>query len=351
MILFTLIESVVKKTSPTKSIKASVTPVAVDEALASEQDSAWKEMLDEYLPAFLEQFFPHIHVEIDWRRGWESLDKELAEIRPAGQAGKLLADKLFKVWLKNGRPAWLLIHIEVQGRGGRAFSKRVFFYNFRLMDDQKAEVVSLAVLTDDRPGVTGSYDVGRWGCSHSFRFPFIRVIDFALRWGELETSDNVFAPVIMAQLKALETKGDNEQRYIWKRRLIFRLYDRGYDRQKIINLFRFMDWVMKLPSGLEQRLKQEVYAVKEERKMPYISTIERMAMQEGFQQGLLTTVIPQLTHRFGELSATLQSRLKKLSPKQIQDLSVALLDFKVKADLTAWLKQHAPQNSSPRKRK
>ncbi|MGH9843683.1 MAG: hypothetical protein ACREEM_33525 [Blastocatellia bacterium] len=113
-----------------KTVTTGAQPVPSDD-----QDSAWKEMLDEYLPAFLRFFFPAVHEEIDWTRGYESLDKELAENRPAGSAGKLLADKLFKVWLKSGRPAWLLIHIEVQGRAGRVFDKRVFFYNFRLRDD------------------------------------------------------------------------------------------------------------------------------------------------------------------------------------------------------------------------
>src|SRR5437870_1743028 len=97
---------------------------------SSDQDSAWKEMLNEYFPAFVEFFFPHIHTEIAWRRGYQSLDKELAAIRPAHATGKLIADKLFKVWLKNGKAAWLLIHIEVQERVTRAFARRLFIYNY-----------------------------------------------------------------------------------------------------------------------------------------------------------------------------------------------------------------------------
>jgi hypothetical protein len=74
------------------------------------------------------------------------MDKELAQARPGFRTGKLVADKLFKVWLKNGRQTWLLIHIEVQERGGRVFSRRVFVYNYRLMYAQNVEVISLVVV-------------------------------------------------------------------------------------------------------------------------------------------------------------------------------------------------------------
>lgn len=313
-------------------------------ALSDDQDSAWKEMLDEYLAAFLRFFFPAVYEEIDWTRGYESLDKELAENRPAGSAGKLLADKLFKVWLKSGKPAWLLIHIEVQGRAGPVFNKRVFFYNFRLRDDQKVEVISLAVLTGARPGRAGHYKTERCGCSHDFHFPAVRIIDFADRWDELDASDEIFALVAKAQLMALETKGDNERRYIWKRRLVFSLYERGLSREEIANLFRFMDWAMKMPAELENRLKRDVYEAKE-KKMPYLSTIERMAMWEE----LLSAVTLLLTHRFGELSGRLQTKLKELTREQMRELLVAQLDFKTKTDLHNWLKQYAGQNGSPRK--
>ncbi|MGH9843684.1 MAG: DUF4351 domain-containing protein [Blastocatellia bacterium] len=102
---------------------------------------------------------------------------------------------------------------------------------------------------------------------------------------------------------------------------------------------------MKMPAELEGRLKRDVYEAKE-KKMPYISTIERMAMHEE----LTSAVVLQLTHRLGELSNRLQSRLKELSREQLYSLLIALLDFKTKADLHNWLKQHAGQNDSPRKR-
>jgi hypothetical protein len=45
----------------------------------AEQDSAWKEMIDEHFERFIAFFFPDIHAGIDWSRSYVFLDKELAK--------------------------------------------------------------------------------------------------------------------------------------------------------------------------------------------------------------------------------------------------------------------------------
>src|SRR5262245_65444420 len=49
-------------------------------AAMADYDSPWKEMLDGYFPAFMAFFFPAAAAEIDWSRGYESLDTELQQI-------------------------------------------------------------------------------------------------------------------------------------------------------------------------------------------------------------------------------------------------------------------------------
>src|SRR5689334_3098770 len=50
-----------------------------------------------------------------------------------------------------------------------------------------------------------------------------------------------------------ETKTDPESRLSAKLIVLRRLYELGYNREQILGLFRFVDWVMGLPSGLERR--------------------------------------------------------------------------------------------------
>lgn len=333
-------------------------------AFDADQDSAWKEMLDEYLPAFLEFFFPHISPEIDWTRGYESLDKELAQIRPEHVTGKLLADKLFKVWLKNGKETWLLIHVEVQDQVGKEFARRIYVYNYRLVDAFGVEVVSLAVITGGSKksdNILARYEAGRWGCELAFQFPVARIADYTNRVEELDRSRNPFAVVVKATLKTKETRKDYEKRLRWKREIILGLYRKGFRRNDIINLFRFLDWVMTLPPGLDEKLKQEVYEIEEGKKMPYVSSWERAAKQEGMllgvEQGVLlgveqereshrSFILRLLQRQIGEISESLRKKLSRLPIEQMDALGEALLEFESKSDLMTWLKTHAPKKQA-----
>ena len=157
-------------------------------------------MLDEFFPAFLAFFFPEIERDIDWSRGYESLDKELAQIKPDLPGGKLYADKLFKVWLRNGQVKWILIHVEIQARAGRKFARRMFVYNYRIGEKHPdVDVVSLAVVTETKRPIVGRYEVSNWGCSTVFTFPVAQLAIYANRWAMLEANSNHFAVVVMAQ--------------------------------------------------------------------------------------------------------------------------------------------------------
>jgi len=46
------------------------------------QDRSWRKILDKLLPEFLAFFFREIHQAIDFKKGFEFLDKELQKILP-----------------------------------------------------------------------------------------------------------------------------------------------------------------------------------------------------------------------------------------------------------------------------
>ena len=48
--------------------------------LRDEFDSSWKEIITQYFEQFIAFFFPDAVAEIDWRKGYDSLDKELRQI-------------------------------------------------------------------------------------------------------------------------------------------------------------------------------------------------------------------------------------------------------------------------------
>jgi len=195
--------------------------------------------------------------------------------------------KLVKVYLKDGTEKWLLIHLEVQGYYDADFVKRMYTYNYRIFDRYDEEVISLAILTDDnqcyRPC---QYEINRWGFRHLFEFPVIKLIDYNDRVEELEASRNPFGIIVVAHLKTLETKKDDQARLKWKLSLSKALYLKGYSREDIMNLYRFIDWLMVLPKDLDLKFQDEMKAFEEEMKVAYITTAERIGIEKGKAQTL-----------------------------------------------------------------
>jgi len=143
------------------------------------QDSVWKEAIEQYFEDFLLFFFPNIHQDVDLERGYQFLDKELAEIIGEAETGQRFADCLIKVFLKNGAERWLVIHIEVQGYLDPAFARRMFIYNYRAFDRYNVDVVSLAILADANPTYRPNrFEVAHWAFRCLFEFPAVKLLDY-----------------------------------------------------------------------------------------------------------------------------------------------------------------------------
>jgi hypothetical protein len=268
-------------------------------------DSPWKEALDVYFRAFLALFFPHIHADIDWSRGFEFLDKELQKIVRQARNGRLYVDKLVKVWRKNGRETWVLIQFEVQTQRDRNFARRMYRYNTRLFERYNRPVVSLAVLADDSPNWRPDrYARSLWGCSVQMRWPPVKLLDYANRVEELENSPNPFARVVLAHLMTLETQDDPESRRNRKTRLVRGLRQRGFSSEDMRQLFRMIDWLMELPEELQEQFEQDLDEDEEERPMPFVDTYER--------RGMLKLIEDLLRTNFGEEGAALMPAIRGL---------------------------------------
>jgi len=64
-------------------------------------------------------------------------------------------------------------------------------------------------------------------------------------------------------------------------------------------------------------------------------------LREGRRRGTAVLVLRQLRRRFGSLSADVEPALHSLSLRKLESLGEALLDFKLPADLAAWLRRHS----------
>ncbi len=253
----------------------------------TEFDSPWKDVIERYFSDFIQFFLPQAHGEIDWTRDYEFLDKELQQVVRDAELGRRLADKLVKVWLTGGEEAWVLIHLEIQSQEETNFAERMFVYHYRIYDRYKRRVASIAILGDERSGWRPTqFESELWGCEVFFRFPVVKLIDYQQQWSALEASSNPFATVVMAHLKAQATRQDRQERFEWKLAITRRLYEKGYGREDVLNLFGFIDWVMSLPASLEQEFRQEIQQLEAERRMPYITSVERSGIRQGLLEGI-----------------------------------------------------------------
>ena len=286
-------------------------------------DSPWKEAIELYFESFMAFFFPAIHSQTDWFMGYEFLNKELEKIVRDAALGRRYADQLVKVFLKDGAEKWLLIHIEIQGYAEKTFAKRMYIYNYRIFDRYDADVVSLAVLTDDRASSCPNvYERSNFGCELTFRFPVVKISSFSQDWKGLEKSQNPFSKVVMAHLKAIETK-DGRERKNWKFQLVRLLYEQNFSRQDILELFRFIDWLLVLPEELEAEFMQDFSHFEEERKMRYVTSVERMGIKKGLQQGLQQGVQQGLQQGIQEgIQAGIRQRLQEARDSVLEVLGI-----------------------------
>ena len=194
---------------------------------------------------------------------------------------------------------------------------------------------------DDNPNWRpDNFQVELWGSQTSFRFSTVKLLDYRLEWDALENSDNPFATVVMAHLKTLETKHDAFERQRWKLNLAKRLYQKGYNRQDVINLLRFIDWLINLPEVLEQSFWQSLLTFQEEQRMQYVMSIERFAEKRGIEQGIereRSLILRLLARKLGDLPDEIPAQVGELSLNQLEDLGEALLDFAELVDLENWL--------------
>jgi hypothetical protein len=315
----------------------------------SDFDSPWKDVLDLFFEPAMEFFFPEAHAQIDWSRGFEFLDKELQKITADAALGRRAVDKLVKVWLLSGEELWVLVHIEVQGQREADFELRIYIYNYRSFDRFNVPVASFVILTDEEETWRPEAHVRELlGTELRFKFPAAKLTDYAARLAELAKSRNPFSVIVEGHLLAQRTKGDPRGRFQQRLSLTKRLYQRGFDKPTIIGLYRFLDWVLRLPQELAAEFDTRLSEYEEEQKMPYVTTIERRGIEKGLQLGGARILLAMLQSRFGPLDEALQARIRALPVEQAEQLSVIQHTLSTPAELETWLDQHpAPPAPSP----
>ena len=125
---------------------------------------------------------------------------------------------------------------------------------------------------------------------------------------------------MLAHLTERETRQDPSARQTWKLRLVKGLYERGLAKEDVQQLFRLIDWLMVLPAELQGSFREAIYQFEMEKRMPYVTSIERMPEEKGFNAGLeqaleaerndlLEIITEGLSAKFGAAGKKLAARV------------------------------------------
>ncbi len=214
----------------------------------------------------------------------------------------------------------------------------MFDYYSRICQRYHRPVVSLAILADEHPSWKPVlFQQAIWGCEVQLRFPVCKLLDLARAERRLLQNPNPFAIVVLAQIKALQTKGLLGQRRVWKTTLARLGYERNYPKRTILDLFAFVDWIIVLPKKLEREFDREHSQYEDTKNMKYVTGIERRGIEKGLEQGLEQGLekgqqLGQLRNQQESVLAVLETRFGEI-PYPLRESVTAMDDL---ARLKQW---------------
>ncbi|MBF0439325.1 MAG: hypothetical protein HQL93_09415 [Magnetococcales bacterium] len=94
----------------------------------------------------------------------------------------------------------------------------------------------MVILADEEPGWRPSeYSDELWGTKLVYQFTAVKLLDFLHDLPALEASDNPFAIVTLAHLRAKQTRNQPQTRYEERWRITRSLYQRGFIREQKVD--------------------------------------------------------------------------------------------------------------------
>ncbi|MGL4942118.1 MAG: hypothetical protein ACRC46_02880 [Thermoguttaceae bacterium] len=216
-------------------------------------DVTWKDAITEFLVPLLESVLPDLAAVRDTKRDIRFLDKELHELAITRKHGKrkrpqhLEVDVLVELPLCGVPDVWLLLHIEIQGRGSKKdVNLRMYEYHQMIEAKYHKPVVGLLIATEPLKTVTklGKYEWRGFGTKIVYQFNVIKT--YALDESKLLASENPFDLMLLSALRAWKARKSEREKLEYAKGFVQLLRQRQFDENVIARLVVFMEYITRM---------------------------------------------------------------------------------------------------------
>ncbi len=258
-------------------------------------DGIWKEFIRDFWPVILRDFIPDLYEAADIERGAEFLDKEMHEISQEADGGseavsKWYVDNLLKIYLKDGREEWVLLHIEVQGKGGEIISLRMFRYSCIIFLKYGKHPAAMAILTAKRPKKEGDPSIYRadvFGTKTEYSYHTVKAYKYDD--DELLASDSPVKLFIYAVKVAAKYRRSDRKKLEYMLKVMRVLKSKDWSDRDCRMFMRFLEFLM-MNSRKEYRMQFieneiEFLEGKKVRLMTFEEQITERATAAGIAKG------------------------------------------------------------------
>lgn len=282
----------------------------------------WEDFIGKFFYPMLRSVLPELAQDADGSRPVVLLENELRHLaRAPWSDGQNLSDfrktaaVLAAVPRLSREDVWVLVHVEVPGRGGREdFPLRIYQRSCLIEGVYCHSVVGLALLVQPFPEdqEKGVYQWSRFGSEVFYECPVFRLYE-----GDEETlqkSDNPFDLAHYASIQAWKERDNDARKLAQMKILLEELDQRPWSSEKKINLLRFLGGIIHMEDqSLRDAWEEELKSREEGHVYLNLSLLER----KGMEKEKIETVRAMLAE--GEPEAKIL-RYARITPEQLRKI-------------------------------
>lgn len=248
-----------------------------------DKDGIWKDAVSNFLPLLLKRMMPELYVDVDFSQDFTFLDKELRDTIQVSldHNPAKFVDTLVQVPLKSGKNQWVLLHIEIQGKGGKDISFRMMLYCCLIFAHYRRMPVALAILTDKRPSseTPGKFEFNQYGTKLLYKYNVFEVYNQDDE--KLLNSDNPFDSFIYAAKKYSDYMSKDTLKLEYLLKITRNLQALGLDSKERAGILVLVTRLI----NLEDIELRKQYLEELDNKMAKLTWIEEHFMKKGLMEG------------------------------------------------------------------